>query len=465
MSKKWFFKRLLSLSILVPFLLVSVIGVFSPVNGAEETPVAKTLAKSKWAPNTLAAIGNLIKKNTGEKGAYAVFDWDNTCIYPDTEENLFIYQIENLAFKMTPDEFMYAFTHYTDTNREDNLPIPTDNFVSAYTNVDGKPININMIAEDCYEDYKFFWENYKGMNPNAANNLTLDQIRETDQFKDFKAKIWFAYSALYDSFAINVSYTWIMYVMFPGFTSPEIRDLVCKASDWGLARESKKVYFDSPKSLPGKAGAVSNTNAGNYFRNAMRLTPEMGALIETLENNNIPVHISTASLQDIIDAVATNPKYGYNLPEGRVLGMRLKKDTNGKFIAQYDTSGGYTINSVDGKTVNINKVLVTKYNANPLMIAGDSDGDYYMMTELSGLNGVAMANKHKPLQLVLIINRLKGGNIGALCKIGADQLSGKAAGPTVVVLQGRDENTGNWIPTEKNLKLGKLGDENLKLLP
>ncbi|MBF0259669.1 MAG: hypothetical protein HQK62_12690, partial [Desulfamplus sp.] len=165
-------------------------------------------------------------------------------------------------------------------------------------------------------------------------------------------------------------------------------------------------------------------------------------------------------------AVATNPKYGYNLPEGRVMGMRLKKDENGRFLTQYDTSDGYTINSVDGKTVNINKILVPRYEANPIMIAGDSDGDYNMMTELSGLNGVAMVNKYNPLQLVLIVNRLKGGNIGELCKIADEQLSGKgkAVNSTAVVLQGRDENTGQWIPTEKTLKLGKIGDENLKLL-
>jgi hypothetical protein len=426
---------------------------------------AEGLNKGKWAPKTHDAIKKLIQENAGKKEAYAVFDWDNTCIYPDTEENLFIYQIENLAFKMTPDEFNYAFNHYTDTGRDTNLPIPKDPFVAPYLSVDGKTINIDPITDDVVADYTYFYNNYRNLNPNAAGNLTLDQIKETDQFKDFKAKMWFTYSALYDSFAINVSYTWIMYVMFPGLTADEARDLVVKASDWGMSRESKKVYFDSPTTLPGKAGAVSNTNAGNYFRNALRLTPEMGALIETMENNKIPVYISTASLQDIIDAVATHPKYGYNLPEGRVLGMRLKKDEKGRFLPEYDTTGGYTINSVDGKTVNINKILVPKFQANPIMIAGDSDGDYFMMTELSGVNGVKKANEYKPLKLILVVNRLKGGNIGAICKIADAQLSGNVAGETMVVLQGRDENTGQWIPTEKTLKLGKFGDENLKLLP
>jgi hypothetical protein len=57
---------------------------------------------------------------------------------------------------------------------------------------------------------------------------------------------------------------------------------------------------------------------------------------------------------------------------------------------------------------------------------------------------------------------LKGGNVGALCRITAGGVFGK----TVVVMQGRDENTGLFIPTEKTLKLGKAYSEsNMKLLP
>lgn len=441
----------------------------SDISGGTAVTDLKQLDKGKWAPDTLTAIKSLIKKNAKKKASYVVFDWDNTCIYPDTEENLFIYQIENLAYKMTPEEFAYAFTHYTDVGVDGNLPIPTDNFdTTYYANTAGEPVNITKIAADCVSDYTYFYNNYRVMNPASAGNMTLAELQATPEFQDFKAKMWFTYGALYEApFTINIDYTWIMYVMFPGFTSAEIKDLVVKATDWGLARESKKVYFDSPASLPGQAGAVSNTAAGNYWRNCMRLTPEIGGLWETFEDNKIKTYISTASLQDIIEAVATNPKYGYNLPENRVLGMRLKTDSEGRFLCEYDTSGGYTINSIGGKTDNIISILVSKYKANPILIAGDSDGDYPMMSELSGLNNVTMEDNKKPLQMILIINRLKKGNIGELCKIAAAQLDGTVpATTTKVMLQGRDENTGQWIPTEKTLKLGKVySEENLKLLP
>jgi hypothetical protein len=418
-----------------------------------------------WAPNTKAAIDDLIKKNAGQKGAYAVFDWDNTSIYGDVQDNLLLYQIENLAFKMTPNEFKHSFTHYTDTGCKENLEIPLENFDKSFCNAEGKPVNIISVAEDCYSDYKYFYENYSGINPKAEKKLSLDEIKKTDQFNDFRAKIWFAYNALYKSFSPNVAYTWVMYVTIPGFTEKQFQAMVQEAIDWGIKRECKKNYFDSPVSLPGHAGVINNTSIDNYVLNSIRPTPEMGSLFKNLERNKIPVYISTASLQNIVEVFATNPKYGYNLPKNRVYGLRLEKDAEGKFLPQYDVTGEYTVNSMAGKTININNILVKKYKANPVIIGGDSDGDTFMMTELSGLNNVKMVNDLKPLQLVLIINRIKSGKIGEICKIAADQLEGKNMGSTALVLQGRNENIGEWIPTEKTLKLGKSDVKEAKLLP
>ena len=144
--------------------------------------------KSNWAPRTKAAIDSVIKINTGNKNAYAVFDWDNTSIYADVQDNLFIYQIENLLFRMTPDEFRYSFIHYADTGSKENLLIPADNFVTPYLNTDGAPVNINLIAEDCYNDYKYFYDNYRKINSKSVNNISLDKLKQSERFKDFKSK-------------------------------------------------------------------------------------------------------------------------------------------------------------------------------------------------------------------------------------------------------------------------------------
>ncbi|ETM44428.1 hypothetical protein L914_10336, partial [Phytophthora nicotianae] len=49
----------------------------------------------------LANVNSL--RNTGE--AYAVFDWDNTCMFGDISATSMFYQVDNLNFRFSPDEF------------------------------------------------------------------------------------------------------------------------------------------------------------------------------------------------------------------------------------------------------------------------------------------------------------------------------------------------------------------------
>lgn len=444
--------------LLAIFVLFAINIVFAQLDKNQQS------VNSNWAPNTKAAIDKVIKTNAGQTGAYAVFDWDNTSIFGDVQDMLFLYQIENLEFKMTPEQFQYSFLHYMDVGSKENITIPLDDFEKTFCNINGKPLNIKLMAEDCLNDYKYFFEHYKPINPKAKYSKTLDELKASDQFNDFRAKMWFTYEALYKTFSPNVAYTWIMFVTVPGYTTTQFKVLVGKAIDWGIKRECIKNGYNSPESLPGIAGAVSNTSIGNHVLNTIRPVPEMGALYKQLEKNKIPVYISTASLQNTVEVFATNPKYGYGLPKNRVMGLRLKKDSRGRFLPQYDISGGYTINSMAGKTLNINNFLVPKFKANPVLIAGDSDGDTFMMNELSGLNGVKIVNNYKPVQLILVVNRLKKGRIGEICKLAVKQLEEKVKSSTVVVLQGRDENLGVFIPVEKTINFG-LKPEEAKMLP
>jgi hypothetical protein len=409
-----------------------------------------------WAPNTKIQIEELIKNNSGNPGAYAVFDWDNTSIFGDVQENLFVYQLENLIFKLTPEEFNYAFIHHADNDTIDNKLIPATDFSSPYLNNEKASLNINQLAEDCTRDYSFIYENYRAINPASRGNLTLEQIKKTPQYKNFIAKMYFTYSALYESFPSNIAYTWVIYVTATGFTSEELKSVVEKSIDWGISQKIARVYFNSDTTIPGTAGIINNSEIGNYFSQGIRPIKEIASLFNLLDENKIPVYICTASLQDVVEVFAENSKYGYSLPQNRVIGMRLKKNADGKFIPYYDNSDGYAVNGNEGKTININSLLVKKYASNPIIIAGDSDGDYNMITELSGMDGKNIINNYKPVELVLLINRLKSGVIGRIGAIGMDQLFHKKLNSTKVVLQGRDENYGKWIPTEKTIKFENI---------
>lgn len=405
-----------------------------------------------WAPNTKIQIDALIKSKSGNPNAYVVFDWDNTSIFGDVQENLFVYQLNNLLFKLTPEEFKYAFVHYADNSAIENQLIPEKDFSPPYLNNEKMPLNINSLAEDCIEDYTFIYNNYRAINPESIGDLTLDQIKKTHQYKNFVAKMYFTYLALYESYPSNTAYTWVIYVTATGFTSEELKNFVEKSIDWGINQKITRLYFDSDQSFIGRAGIINNSEIGNYFSQGIRTIEEVASLFNHLEKNNISVYISTASHQDVVEVFAENSKYGYNLPKNHVIGMRLRKDTSGKFIPYYDYSDGYAVNGKEGKTININNLLVQKYGSNPVMIAGDSDGDYNMITEFSGLDGIRMINNLPKVELVLIINRMKFGVIGKICSIGFEQLSVKKSHSPKVVLQGRDENSGKWIPSEKTIK-------------
>ena len=168
--------------------------------------------------------------------------------------------------------------------------------------------------------------------------------------------------------------------------------------------------------------------------------------MNTLRLNGIDVYICTASLDDVIRSFVSNPRYGYNVPKENVLGMKLENNINGSYKAKIVDRNTWEINGMHGKAVNIRSMLTQKYGADPILICGDSDGDYEMMTELNP-------------KVVLVVNRLKGGNIGKVSKLAAESIGNPNA---KYLLQGRDEYTGMWIPSEKTLKFGKTQEMLLK---
>ena len=387
-----------------------------------------SLDSGRWAPDTLKIVQTLIDENgiknlkyDAKKKPYAIFDWDNTCAFNDVEETLLMYQINNLAFKMTPEEFSKAIRN----------TVPKDNFKDSYVNANKEVINIDKIGEDLDRDYKYLYENFEGFK--VGGNKKLEELKTSEEFTDFKAKLSFLYFAIDETFGSDVSYTWVLYLL-QNYTSDELIQLSIKSTDNALGESIKPVTYVSSSKLPGKSGVVSVD-----YKTGLRITPEISNLMNVFRNNGIDVYISSASHEDVVRAFASSAKYGYNVPKENVLGVKLEKKSDGKILPKIVDKKNWDINVKHGKTVNITKALKGKYGYDPLFIAGDSDGDYEMMTELSP-------------KVVLIVNRLKGGNIGIVSKKASETLKQ----PNVkFVLQGRDENTGMWIPTEKTVKYGK----------
>lgn len=114
---------------------------------------------------------------------------------------------------MTPEQFAIAI-------RKD---IPKEDFTDEFVNVKGEKININKIAKDLDSDYSFLYENYI-----KNKNMSLEKVKETEEFKNFRGKLAFLYESIGGSFSHDIAYPWGLY-QFTGMDKKEVQQLAKEA--------------------------------------------------------------------------------------------------------------------------------------------------------------------------------------------------------------------------------------------
>lgn len=404
----------------------------TPPESATQVRLATKLADHNWDKFNKAQLEKLIA--TYGKGSanynpakppYAVFDWDNTMVFLDIEEATLIYQLENLKFNMTPAQMDKAL----------RMNIPASNFKADYNNAAGQPVNVDLAAQDAVDSYTWIYNNYAGLK----GKLPLAEVKKNPHYQNFVTKVRYLYEAIGDTFDVSVSYPWVLY-LFTGLNEQQVRKMAADTAEWQMTQPVEKVKWTSPASLPGKAGVVSVS-----WKNGLRLMPEMQDLFRAMRAAGIDVWVCTASFVDVIKEISSNPKFGYNNPADRVLGMELERDANG--IIQTEFRRGYDQTQGVGKTKAIQRFLVSKYGYGPIFVAGDSEGDMNMMQDFADT------------KLVLIVNRLKGKDIDKLSRVAA---ANYGKDDPKVLLQGRDDNKGTFVPSQAHVKLGAKEGQVLK---
>jgi len=365
----------------------------------------------------IATYGKTSPNYNPAKPPYAVFDWDNTMVFLDVEEATLIYQLEHLKFAMTPAQMDKAL----------RMNVPGGNFKADYNNAAGQPLNIDMVVPDAVASYTWIYNNYHGLK----GKLSLDEVKKNPHYTNFVTKVRYLYEAIGDTFDVSIAYPWVLY-LFTGLNEQQVRQMTQETVDWQLTQPITKVKWTSPASLPGKAGVVSVS-----WKNGLRLVPELQDVFRAYREAGIDIWICTASFVDVIKEISSNPKYGYNNPADRVVGMELERDAKG--IIQTEFRKGYDQTQGKGKTKAIERFLVSKYGYGPISVFGDSEGDMNMMQDFADT------------KLVLIVNRLKGKDIDKLSRIAVESYGKPDA---KVLLQGRDDNKGTFIPSQAHIKLG-----------
>uniref|UniRef100_UPI000D38F368 HAD family hydrolase n=1 Tax=unclassified Variovorax TaxID=663243 RepID=UPI000D38F368 len=420
-------RRLLLLTPLAAALAATGCASLSP------TP-APVLAAGHWdAFNRTQIEGLIASQGKGSAGydatrpPYVVFDWDNTSVFLDIEEASLIYQLENLAFGATPAQLEVAL----------RKNIPTRDFLPAYNNAAGQPVNIDRVVPDIVASYSWLYANYKGLK----GEQSLAVVAMSPHYGAFITKVRYLYEAIGDTFDHDTAYPWVTY-LFAGMTEAQVRKLTADTVAWQLKEPVAKVRWTSPAALPGRAGVVSVS-----WKNGLRLQPEMQDLYAAFRNAGFDVWVCSASFVDVIREISSNPAFGYNNPPERVLAMELERDARG--VIQPEFRRGYDQTQGPGKTKNIRRFLVAKYGYGPSFVAGDSEGDQNMMADFADT------------KKVLIVNRLRDPktDIGRFSAL-AVQNHGKA--DTRYLLQGRDDNTGAWVASQLHTPLGAAQGKALK---
>ncbi|GHU61626.1 phosphoserine phosphatase [Bacteroidia bacterium] len=402
--------------------LVLILALLSTQCSKEKTQL-QTLNWDSFNRSQIEQLINRYGKHSAgynpEKPPYAVFDWDNTSIFLDIEEAVLAYQIQQLAFKATPEQLNEAI-------RKD---IDNTDFAVAYNNKAGAAVNIEKIAPDIIESYTWLYRNYKGL----AGNQTLENVKKNVHYAAFTSKLRYLYEAIGGTFSHTVSYPWVTY-LFTGMIEAEVRALTQQTIEWQLSQAIGTETWETPENLSGTAGCVSVS-----WKNGLRIPPEMQDLYQTFRQNGFDVWVCSASFIDVIREFSSNPAYGYANPFNQALAMELERDANGKIQVRFRE--GYDQTQGKGKTKTINRFLVSKYGYGPVFIAGDSEGDQNMMQDF------------EDTKLVLIINRWRSPDtlIGQFSKQAVDTYKNPDA---KYLLQGRDDNTGLFVPSQASYPLG-----------
>ncbi len=365
------------------------------------------LESGNWNPRVRQAIEQMITLyGKDAKGydpsckPYAVFDYDNTTVINDIAQTLLVYQIENLAFAFTPETIREVLT------------VGLDGWDTVYPG----GLTPQRLVDDLVRDYTELYplrndpESYRGL---AA-------------YKDFRAKLWYLSYHSGDAHpGSEFSCVWIA-TLLDGMNYPEVTKLTRASVDHWM--KEPQMYRENWVSPDGKVSV--------QIPKGLTLTPEIKELYRGLRDNGFDVYICSASVETIVEAMACDPSYGIGLDPACVFGIRLRPTPAGTVHAVADSS--YAQPYREGKVRCILENIAPLHGGRgPALVAGDSNGDFAMLTSF------------KDLKVGLIVNCLGSGAIGGLTAGAAGKQADvrlKGRETPLYVVQGRDPSAFGFIP-------------------
>ena len=323
-----------------------------------------------WVPSTRERLDALIERNRGNPDAYAVFDFDYTTAIGDLSYVCMWYILERFEFRV--DDYRGMLT--------------------------------GGVTPDLMADAEKAAEIAETLKPFAGSDLT-----GRPEWREFVRRYWKLYRDLASEVGERDACLWRVR-MFTGHTPASLRAVARAAASRALAAGG---------------GLRADANAPTEKR-GFAITPEIKDLFAELKKAGIAVYVVSGSLQEALAGMSA-PEFGLGLSPGNMFGADLMQDAAGRYVPEM--KGGCVRSG--HKPEYIRRHIAPRHNgAEPVLVAGDSMGDYTMLTEF------------KDMQLALLFAR----------SWSEPQMRELAARGGRVVLQGRDEVRGCFVPQTTSIE-------------
>ena len=320
------------------------------------------LAPGGWVPSVRERLNALIERNRGNPDAYAVFDFDYTTAIGD------------LSYVC-----MWRLLETFDVKADDMRALFAEGLAPQY----GEETDaICALAEK--------------LKPFAGRDLT-----DRPEWREFVQRYWKFYRRLFKDIGEYRAYLWRSR-LFAGYKPDELRALAKSAIGQNLAK-----------------GGMYRSRFVPTEKRGIAFPQEMKDLFRELRRAGIAVYIVSGSFQETLLA-ATGPDFGFDLDPSCVFGADFKKDAAGRYLPEMVEG---CVKSGEKPAFIRAHIASRHHGAEPILAAGDSPGDYTMLTEFQNLQIALLFRRNWPQQMMHDL----------------------AASGGRVVVQGRDESRGCFI--------------------
>ena len=376
--------------------------------------------QKNWEPRLYERLNDLIDRYKqpldlpSEERDYVIFDCDDTTIYSDIETESLYHCLENLNFHWTPEKFEHVIR-----SGDFDYHKPLDPHHAGVTG--------DNLVHDIMEAYEELYALYIKKAP--QERPPLSEVRRSEAFSNLFVKYIKFYdlqwAEAYEKPGISNAVAF-----FAGHSYSQLTRLILDCTDAfsKVAIEEKEVYSSAVQT--GKTGLLSvKTKKG------MRFPEEMKDLYDAFQDQGLTVYVVSGSPKELVA-----PPLGrhFHVPYNQVYSMRYAFD-EGRMTEFFSPHHPTTLGS--GKVQTINERIIPKHKGRqPLAVFGNSSGDYDMMTLYEEMELGVFFNRNIPDKSQAIVKE-------AVETFDEDQPR--------YMLQGMDENTGTFRPSQSTIPLGR----------